>query len=136
MAHILIIDDESSIRSFMALHLERHGHRVSQAGNGCDALAMLANDPADLVVTDIVMPDKEGLETMIAIGRDWPDVPIIAMSGANESGLFLHASQLLGAKRTLPKPFSGARLVEAVNDALEQQRRVGEASAGSGCELR
>jgi CheY-like chemotaxis protein len=118
LAHILLIDDEALVRQGLSLTLLEAGHSVDCAGNGEEGMRLLEARRPDLVVTDIVMPDQEGIETIIAIRRDNPDMPIIAISGGNAD--FLHAASALGATRILRKPFGGAALLRAIGECLER----------------
>ena len=81
MARILIIDDEPNMRSMLRRMLHKAGHQVSEAGDGAEGIDSYERDPPDLVITDILMPKKEGIETIIALHRADPDLPVIAISG-------------------------------------------------------
>jgi CheY-like chemotaxis protein len=121
MAHILLMDDSDEIRSLAARVLRREGHTVVEAGNGKEGLRLLREMEADLVITDIVMPEREGLETISEIRRTRPDLPIIAMSGggAGAAGDYLSIAKALGARRILEKPFGVAQLVGLVREVLD-----------------
>ena len=120
MAHILVIDDERNVRESLSQALERTGHRVSLATNGNEGLAELQASRPDLVITDILMPEKEGMETIMEIHREWPEMRIIAISGGGRMSnmTFLDAAQKLGATMVLKKPFSVHELLEAVSQCL------------------
>lgn len=120
MAHILVADDDPGMRRCIRMALEGAGHQVSEAADGNEALKALREGPADLVLCDLVMPDKEGLETIRELRRDFPALPIIAMSGGVYHGTmdFLALAKVLGAAQTLPKPFTMTRLLTAVNEVL------------------
>lgn len=119
MARILIIDDDAHLRSALAAGLEAAGHIVEQAEDGRAGTAHFRAEPADLVITDLVMPNQEGIETILTLRREFPDVRIIAMSGsARNSALYLELARTLGAARVLEKPFTRDRLLQAVADAL------------------
>ncbi|MCH8809524.1 MAG: response regulator, partial [Proteobacteria bacterium] len=81
MARILIIDDEDELRSMLRQMLEQAGHEVTEAVNGAEGIRLYEQDRPDLIITDIIMPEKEGVETIIALRRADPDLPIIAISG-------------------------------------------------------
>ena len=120
MARILLIDDEAPLRRMAAEFLKRSGHEVVTAADGCAGLQLVTEQTYDLIITDLFMPNKEGIETIKELRRSVPGVPVIAISGG---GLFsandnLNVARLLGAKATLAKPFSGLQLVEAVKAAL------------------
>ncbi len=120
MARIMIIDDEPNLRSMLRRMLYQAGHQVSEAGNGAEGIDMYERDPPDLVITDILMPEKEGIETILALHRADPDLPIIAISGGGRSGGadFLCIAENLGARHTLSKPFRGDQLLGAVSESL------------------
>lgn len=120
MARILLIDDEELVLSTLQAALSKAGHEVVTAKNGTDGLAAFRRQPVDLVITDIIMPDKEGIETIIEMRRQTATLPIIAISGGGQShkSMFLQAAGTLGATRTLAKPFSPSQLVEMVADCL------------------
>ncbi len=115
MARILIIDDEPNLRSMLRRMLHQAGHQVSEAGNGAEGIDSYERDPPDLIITDIFMPEKDGIETIIALHRADPDLPIIAISGATD---FLGSAEKLGARHTLAKPFRGDQLLNAVSESL------------------
>ena len=119
MPHILLIEDEVNFRSVMAFALIQHGYEVSQAGNGRTGLEMLKTSPIDLVITDVVMPEQDGVEVLMKL-RDAPNSPpIIAISGHPASAeSFLKVATLLGAKRALAKPFSMDDLLAAIREVL------------------
>ena len=121
MARVLIIDDEMVIRNSLRQLLETAGHDVADASNGHIGMQMHAQTPFDLVVTDILMPEQEGLETIMEIRRTSPGVKIIAMSGG---GRFIHAevldiAQKLGAQRILTKPFTSQHVLDMVAELLK-----------------
>jgi CheY-like chemotaxis protein len=121
MARILLVDDDVSFRSMLREVLRRAGHEVREAGNGGEALAAFVRESSDLVVTDLVMPDQEGIETIIALRKLHPDLKIIAMSGGGRMNpsLNLEMAKRLGAARTLAKPFSHAEILEAIDGVLK-----------------
>ena len=118
MPHILIIEDDNSLRDMLATVLRAEGYTVAEAIDGRDGVDKHREQPADLVLTDVIMPRMDGLETIGALRRATPDLAIVAMSGTTECGLYLRMSELLGAHWTLPKPFSRMALLEAVGKAL------------------
>jgi len=81
MARILIIDDESQIRSMLRLMLERVGYEVDEAPDGLEGIRQYREDPADLIITDLIMPNKDGIGMIIDLKKEFPKVKIIAMSG-------------------------------------------------------
>ena len=120
MARILIIDDEELIRETIRMKLEQNGHEVTEASNGAEGLRALAEGQIDLVVTDIIMPDQEGIETIRKIRQRDARIGIIAISGGGRGrGLqFLDIAQKLGANASLPKPFTGSQLLAVVEATL------------------
>jgi YesN/AraC family two-component response regulator len=100
--------------------LERAGFEVDLASNGNEGLELYKKMPVDLVITDIIMPEKEGLETIREMKRLRPDLKIIAMSGGGKvsSDNYLNTAKIFGASRILAKPFSQKQMVSAVQDLL------------------
>ncbi|MCB2180433.1 MAG: response regulator [Desulfobulbaceae bacterium] len=119
MANILIIDDEEQIRNLLKRVFGKLGHTVVTAENGSVGLKILHQEVFDLVVTDIFMPEKEGMETIMEIKRDFPSVKIIAMSGGDRSGIdFLPMTKALGASNCISKPFSNEEIVKLFESVL------------------
>ena len=115
MARILIIDDDDTLRGIIVKSLTHAGHKVSNTNNGRKGVEMYRADPVDLVITDMVMPEQEGMETIKILHREFPELRIIAMSGGLEgSNLYLDLTRRLGAACTLPKPFTLQQLKEAI----------------------
>ena len=123
MATILVVDDEPALRRVLSGQLRDAGHEVTAAAGGAEALKLSCKGPYDLVITDLIMPDKEGLETIMALRRQIPATKIIAMSGGgrNSGKDYLAIARLLGAQRTLAKPFTQAELLVAVADVLAKE---------------
>lgn len=121
MARILLVDDHDDVRRAMTRALQRMGHAVTQAADGRHALSVLEGEPLDVVVTDINMPGMDGIELTIAVGKRWPRVPIIAVSGGGmlPKELLLENAAVLGAVTTLTKPIDFEELRAAVEAALE-----------------
>lgn len=120
MAKILVIDDDPGFRKMISLTLTRAQHRVIEAQDGNEGVRRFKADRPDLVISDIVMPEKEGIETIIEIRTMSPAIPIIAMSGgsANLGTQYLEVAGKLGANAILSKPFRSADLLELVNKML------------------
>jgi two-component system response regulator (stage 0 sporulation protein F) len=114
MATILVIDDQEPIRSLLRAALEGDGHEVLEASNGRLGLKQYRERSADLIITDIVMPEMNGLEMMLELTRSFPDVKVIAMSGGLEREGGLNAAKLLGARQTFQKPLDIRELLDAV----------------------
>ena len=120
MVKVLVADDEDMVRMVVKQTLAKAGIDVIEASNGREALEMQANDPADVVITDIIMPEQEGIETIVQLRKDYPDLPIIAMSGGGRIGAtdYLQAAREFGARHILEKPFDRKELLLAVQDCL------------------
>ena len=120
MANILVIDDEPRMLRVIREILERDDHNVIEAISGDQGIAAIVAQPVDLVITDIIMPDKEGIETIGEIKQDYPHLPIIAISGGSLTGAgsYLATAAALGACATLEKPFRSFELRNVVNAAL------------------
>lgn len=123
MSHILVIDDEDLIRDAVRQSLEHHGHTVTTAENGRKGLALYDPATIDLVLTDLIMPEKEGLETIMELRAKYPRVKIVAMSGGgrNSPRDYLLMARQLGATGVLAKPFSIEALIQVVDEALGQK---------------
>ena len=118
MATIMIIDDEESIRLLLRSVLEAAGYEVTEATNGRQGLDLYRQRPADVVITDILMPELNGLEMLLALTREFMHVKVIAISGAQEEKLILDVAKHLGARQTFQKPFSMPQLLDAVRYEL------------------
>src|ERR1035437_6131139 len=120
MSSILLIEDDNLFREAVAAALTEHGYTVTQAADGAQGVRLFRAAPTDLVITDIVMPNKEGLETIEALHREYPKLAIIAMSGglAREAPLYLSIAGVLGADRMLQKPFALPTLLTAIEEVL------------------
>lgn len=120
MARILLIDDDDSVRTIVRLFLARSGHTVIEACDGQEGLDLFPATAADLVITDMMMPKKSGLEVMLALREMQPPVKIIAISGGGRPGEDhpLVTAHQLGAVRVFTKPFSCDLLMAAINEVL------------------
>ncbi len=120
MARILIIDDDIQIREMLSQMLEKEGFEVAYAENGIKAERIYRKTSVDLVITDIIMPDKEGLETIVELRRDFPHIKIIAISGGGRIGPepYLKIAKSMGAMFTFVKPIDRKELVDAIRKAL------------------
>jgi DNA-binding response OmpR family regulator len=125
MARILVIDDDTAVCRVVRELLADDGHEAEEARDGAEGLRRCAADPPDLVITDLVMPNKEGIETIIELRRRFPGVRIIAMSGAGGQSptTYLAAASALGADAILRKPFRASDLRERVWAVLSEPRR-------------
>ena len=121
MARILVIEDNDMMRDMVTTTLTLAGHIVASACNGAEGVKKFRYEPADIVITDMVMPDRDGIETLITLRREYADVPIIAMSGlSSHSPTYLALAARLGARRTLAKPFPVADLLRAIDEVLRE----------------
>jgi CheY-like chemotaxis protein len=123
MIHILVIDDEASVRALVRQVLEEEGYLVSEAADGEEGLSQLQSTPIDLVITDIFMPHKEGIETIREMRRQFSNVKVIAISGGGRQSRLeppLSEAALFGAHHILAKPFTPQELRTVVNTALGQ----------------
>ena len=120
MARILVIDDDALVRAVIKAALSDEGYEVMEAADGKEGLKCYRNFSADLVITDLIMPEQEGIETIIELCREWPEVKIIAISGGPRYGSndTLRMAELLGAKRAIAKPFKIPDLLAAVCEVL------------------
>ena len=120
MPSILIIEDDDIFREALADALAARGFTVTQAEDGQKGLKSFRTAPTDLVITDLVMPNEEGLATIRALRRDWPELGIIAMSGglAHDPALYLKFAGAFGADLTLQKPFDLPTLVASIDEVL------------------
>jgi len=121
MARILIIDDNAELRSMLRIALAGAGHQIEEAENGVVGLQRYKERPFDLVITDILMPEKEGFETIRELRAADPNVRIVAISGGLPNAHFdpLPLASLLGARKTLAKPFDIAQLLKVVQGVLD-----------------
>lgn len=113
----LVIDDDPQFGKFVTKGLEKAGFEVKFLTSGCEAIRDILSLAPDIVLTDIVMPDSEGIEIIIAMREKGFDNPIVAMSGfSNQSSSYLEAAKLLGANATLTKPFAMEDIEALAND--------------------
>lgn len=120
MAKILIIDDNAALRRVMLRALRNAHYTVFEAQDGREGLALLETHGADLVITDIIMPETEGIETLREVLKGFPGTKIMVISGGGTSHnlMYLDMARALGADATLAKPFRPAQLLEAVEQLL------------------
>jgi two-component system, response regulator, stage 0 sporulation protein F len=119
MATILIIDDEESVRTLLRSVLEATGYEVTEAANGRQGLERYRQRRADLVITDIAMPELNGLDMILELMHEFLHVKVIAISGVGGEKNVLDAAKLLGARQTFQKPFSMPLLLRAVRYELD-----------------
>ena len=121
MSRILVIDDDKFVRTSIRAVLEGAGYEVSDASDAETGLGLQRANPFDVAIVDLIMPNKEGLETIRELRRDFTTIPIIAISGGGDivRKNFFQAAELFGATHTLEKPFDGGDLLAALESALE-----------------
>jgi len=121
MAKILIVEDDDEVRDVLKTLLQEEGHELFEASDGNQAIEQFRRIPADLVILDIVLPDKEGLETIIDLRRTHPNVKIMAMSGGGRTSPqdYLDMAKRLGAVEVIAKPFSIDDFLRSVNLTLK-----------------
>lgn len=121
MARVLVIDDSATVREMVRTTLEPAGYEVLQAADGRFGVEVQRALACDLVITDIIMPEKEGLETILELRREWPGLVIIAVSGGTailDKGDLLAAARSFGAAQTITKPFTARQLLDTVSEAV------------------
>ena len=114
---ILVVDDEPSIRSLLSRFLSKSGFTVLESADGRDALEKLRQSKVDLLISDIVMPERDGLEVLRSLRKDFAGLKVIVMSGAFD-GRFLRTAEMLGAHATLQKPLKMNLVLETVREVL------------------
>lgn len=120
MGYILVIEDEAQMRKLLRQVLEEAGYEVEEARDGLEGTRLYRERPADLIITDMVMPKKEGMETILDLKREFPDVKIIAISGGGRFGPepYLQIAEGFGAERIFTKPFDIKDLLAAIEELL------------------
>jgi DNA-binding response OmpR family regulator len=120
MTRILVVDDDEQVRTMLCMTLDQAGYDTDGACDGNAAIRMQREKPVDLVITDLVMPNKEGLETIMDLRREWPTMKIIAISGGGRvtPGDYLSSALYLGASLVFAKPFDRYELLGAIRELL------------------
>ena len=124
MARILVIEDDAQVRAMLRQMLERAGYEVVEAPDGRAGVRLYRQEKADLIITDLIMPEKEGIETITELRRDFPDVKIIAISGGGRIApeVYLRMARSLGALRTFAKPIERKEIIETVQELLHNEK--------------
>ena len=119
---VLIIDDDAELRTTAQHLLESEGFSVSVAANGSEALNLQRRQPADIVLTDVFMPEKDGIETIAELHREFPRAKVIVMSGSDAPRFrnVMVAARELGATRSLPKPLDAQKLIATSGSSLRR----------------
>ena len=122
MAKILVLDDEAAIVLMIKKMLEKAGHEVDMALNGKDGMILFEQNKPDLLITDIIMPEKEGLETIFELRQKYPELKIIAISGGGRISPegYLPGAKLLGADMVFQKPLDQKEFLQAVATLLNE----------------
>jgi len=120
MATILLVDDDGQVRQMLKITLEREGYEVVEASDGTEAVDLYDPDQIDLVITDIVMPEKEGIETIMELKAVNPGVKIIAISGGGRINPedYLTWARRFGVANTFTKPVARKELLACLEDVL------------------
>ncbi|MEQ8225957.1 MAG: response regulator, partial [Candidatus Eremiobacterota bacterium] len=113
-------DDEKNFRKALMKLLTKAGYEVMEASDGREGIILQKERAFDLVITDIIMPEKEGIETIIELRKSFPDLKIIAMSGGGSmrSGTYLEVADALGADCTIEKPFSKNKILSVIKELI------------------
>jgi two-component system chemotaxis response regulator CheY len=121
MTSILLVDDDDLSRGAVHKMLERAGYQVHSTGDGQTALTHYQQSPADLVITDLIMPEMDGLEIIQQLRKSNPKIRVLAISGGGrvDAEEYLSVARKFGAVEVLPKPFTGQELKQAVEAALK-----------------
>jgi len=122
MARILVIDDDEQVLDMLYESLTREGYDVLKASNGEQGLRLYREKSVDLIITDIIMPEKEGIETIIELRQDFPNVKIIAISGGGRAGTkdYLQLAKIFGVQRTFAKPVAREQLLDAIKELIKE----------------
>lgn len=119
MASILIVDDDEPIRTVLRDILEADGHQIREASDGRIGLMLYREAPTDLVITDILMPERDGMEVTLALTQEFLDARVIAMTGVTGGQNFLNVAKLFGARRVIQKPFASDVIRRIVRFTLD-----------------
>lgn len=121
MKSVLVVDDDPLITMLLRSVFERAGYQVREASNGKDAMRLYRKSPTDLVIMDLVMPEKEGIETIIELRQDFPDARIFAITGGlkGHADVLLNAAEDLGAIRKFKKPLNADEILQAAQEVID-----------------
>lgn len=125
MPTVLVIDDDNLVRGLLVRALTGARYTVIEAADGMEGLALARSQSVDVVVTDLVMPVQEGVETIMTLRKERPKLPIIAISGGvTNSGLYLDIAGKIGARRILAKPFTPKELLQLIEQVLAEEAQT------------
>jgi CheY-like chemotaxis protein len=125
---VLLVEDDPALLDMLDQTLKRAGFTVVTAVHGADALTQLAALSVDIVVTDILMPEMDGFELIRALRAKWPELPVVAMSGIEDTPNFRNLALKFGARAALSKPVNRAHLVEVMQDVMQPASISGRAA--------
>ena len=122
LKNILLVDDEESIRKMVRAVLGEEEYAFTEASNGVEALEIMETQSFDLILTDVIMPDCDGIELVMSVRKKLPDIKVIVMSGGGRvrADHYLNLAEKLGAARVFEKPFNTAELRETVSELLSE----------------
>ncbi len=122
LKNILLVDDEESIRKMVRAVLGEKEYAFTEASNGVEALEIMETQSFDLILTDVIMPDCDGIELVMSVRKKLPDIKVIVMSGGGRvrADHYLNLAEKLGAARVFEKPFNTAELRETVSELLSE----------------
>ena len=123
MTHVMVIDDDEQIRKLLREMLEREGYEVVTASNGAEGIRLHGERSADLIITDILMPVKEGISTIHELRSKFPEVKIVAITGGGHNGPprhYLGMARQIGAHRVIAKPFARRQILEAIGELTSE----------------
>lgn len=126
MARILVIDDEADMRLLLSQILQRDGHEAVEAADGAQGLSLTAKQRFDIVITDILMPGKEGVEVISTLRKCFPDTKVIAISGGGRVNAthYLETAHKFGADRSISKPFYKQQILDAITGLLDEREHA------------
>lgn len=122
MANILVVDDEKNVRDMVVKMIKPLGHKLSEAENGLQAIESCRSTAFDLVITDLVMPGKHGIDLIMDLKKEFPNIPVIAISGGggiNGRFDYLEIAKLAGVTKIMKKPFEMSDMRQAVNEIFD-----------------
>lgn len=134
MIDVLVVDDDEIFRAMLEEMIRRENHAVRAVANGVEALKAIGRKAPDLIITDILMPEKDGIELIMELARAGSEIPIIAISGGRRAislEFNLESAKLMGVRATLPKPFTREALRKAIAEALAPRDQAGPGPAES-----
>jgi DNA-binding response OmpR family regulator len=122
VARILIVEHDPLIREMLATTLRDAGYETATASDGHEALERIEAAPADVVITDVLMPDGDGMQAIVELRRRTPGIRLLAISGGSEmeSARYLRGAESFGATRTLVRPFDNRQLLDAVDEIVHK----------------